>query len=197
MGPPPPDNGVTEPSQNPGPVKWSQVVGRKAKRAERGERVFRPATSSLAQSKGVTSAKRAAKNKKGTRANPRKKRRAAASPPFISRCGGDDSRGEGQYYSEVIREARQGVSLEALGITKSGVKSSRNGGLLIEIPGKGRVAKTEALSQRLRDLFRERGNQIKITVPKRCAEIGVRGLDRSDPRRRCPGNRQGGWVQRG
>lgn len=53
--------------------------------------------------------------------------------------------------ADVIRKARDGVSLEELGISDTRIRKSANGSLLMEIPGPEGTAKADMLAERLRE----------------------------------------------
>lgn len=87
------------------------------------------------------------------------------------------ARNENVSYAEVLRKARQGISLGELRIETTKVKRGINGSLLIEIPGQEGSEKARVLTEKLKEKLDE--NEVMITRPTAMAEIKVTGLDES------------------
>lgn len=62
---------------------------------------------------------------------------------------------EEQTLAEILRRAKNGMSLSELVIMDTRVRKTANGSLLIEIPGAESAAKADLLAGRLKDILRE------------------------------------------
>jgi len=80
-------------------------------------------------------------------------------------------------YAEVLKKARQEVSLGELGIGVTKIRRGLNGSMMIEIPGQDSGRKAKLLEDKLREKLGE--NEIVITRPMTMAEIIITGLDES------------------
>lgn len=72
----------------------------------------------------------------------------------------------------MMAEARERISLDALGIAGQRVKPAFNGGLLIQISGKDRIQKADDLADRLRAIWEE-DPKIRVARPTKYAELRV------------------------
>lgn len=81
-----------------------------------------------------------------------------------------------QAYAEVMRKARDHVSLAELGINDTRVRKSANGSLLIEISGPNNAAKADLLAERLKVVMKE---EALISRPMIRGELRLVGLDHS------------------
>lgn len=82
-------------------------------------------------------------------------------------------------YAEVLKKAREKVSLKDLGIETTRIQKAVDGGLLIEVPGKEDRQRADALAGSLREVL---GEDAKVYRPTMRGELLVRGLDDSvDP----------------
>ncbi|XP_053994688.1 mucin-19-like [Hylaeus volcanicus] len=133
---PPPTNPATAPA-NPDGAAWSQVVGRRARRAA-GTASAAPVTPAPPQ-KGTS--KRAGRLKK---APPR-----VVAPPRSAAVTITVPEGSKATYEETIRRARQGVDLGALGIEALSRKRAVTGGLIVQVPGADGALKAAALAAKV------------------------------------------------
>ncbi|XP_011701454.1 PREDICTED: uncharacterized protein LOC105458086 [Wasmannia auropunctata] len=83
----------------------------------------------------------------------------------------------GPTYSEIIRKARNEITLEEIGIKETRMRSTVAGGVLIEIPGENTSPAADTLARKLRDAFQE--TNILIKRPMLRGEIRLTGLDAS------------------
>lgn len=81
-----------------------------------------------------------------------------------------------QAYAEVMRKARDHISLAELGISDTRVRRSANGSLLVEITGPNNAVKADLLAERLRDVMKE---QAFISRPIIRGELRLVSLDHS------------------
>nr|XP_012217358.1 PREDICTED: uncharacterized protein LOC105669144 [Linepithema humile] len=81
-------------------------------------------------------------------------------------------------YSEILRMARENISLSELNICDTKIKRSITGGILIEIPGEESDLKADMLLSRLRHLFKDT-NGVKIRKPIKNSQLKLMGLDDS------------------
>ena len=83
-------------------------------------------------------------------------------------------------YADVMRLAREKISLEELNITNTRIRRVQAGGLLIEIPG-GDEAAAKALVERLRNVFAVSDFKDDVNVVRsiRWAEIRLIDIDQS------------------
>lgn len=87
------------------------------------------------------------------------------------------AKNESVSYAEVLKKARQEVSLGELGIEVTRIKRGINGSLLIEIPGQKGSKKAKILADKLQDKLGE--SEVTITRPMATAEMRIVGLDES------------------
>lgn len=82
---------------------------------------------------------------------------------------------EGAQYAEVLREAKEKINLEQIGISEIRPRRARTGALLLEIPGKEGNVKANQLADKMKEITRH-NNNVLITRPEKMAEIRVRDL---------------------
>ncbi|XP_029161111.1 uncharacterized protein LOC114932867 [Nylanderia fulva] len=82
-------------------------------------------------------------------------------------------------YERIMREARQKINLEDLGI-KNGVKIKRaiTGALMYEVPGARSQELADSLARRLKAALADKEG-VRVQRPTKSAEIRIRGLDDS------------------
>lgn len=80
-------------------------------------------------------------------------------------------------YANILRNARDKISLQDLGIQLTNIKKAVNGGLIIEIPGEDMTDKADALVEKLRQNFNS--DDVRILPPNRTGDILVMGFDDS------------------
>lgn len=80
-------------------------------------------------------------------------------------------------YAEVLRKARQEISLGDLGIEMTRIKRGINGSLLIEVPGQESKEKARVLKDKLKEKLGE--SDVVITRPVAMAELRIFGFDES------------------
>lgn len=102
---------------------------------------------------------------------PRSRRRAPTTSAVVIR-----GRTEGFSYADAIRTAKQKISLQELGIEKSRIRTSANGGWIIEIAGPDNRKKAENLQTRLTEVI---GEAATITRPVVQGEFRLIGFDGS------------------
>lgn len=83
---------------------------------------------------------------------------------------------EGPPIGDVLRRAREKISLEDLGISGSRIRKSATGGLLIEVPGRDCSVKADRLAEKLRSVL---GNGVAVSRPIMQGGIKLIGLDES------------------
>ncbi|KMQ91736.1 gag-like protein [Lasius niger] len=171
-----------------GDDQWSQVVGRKARRASRAMAALGGRPSALP---GHGTAPGPVKGVRVERiAAPRP---ARVAPPSTGRLEGRGVRaprirppttavvsvtikpGSKLEYREIMSEARSKIDLRALGIVNSRIRQAINGGVLIQIPGKDRVKLADDLANKMEEVFE--GKDVVIGRPSKLAELRVRGID--------------------
>lgn len=85
-------------------------------------------------------------------------------------------RSEGFSYADAMRNAREHIDLEKLGIKTSRVRKALNGGLLIEVTGEDVRTKAGELVTRLRNVFKD---SAAVACPVKKRELSVVGFDES------------------
>ncbi|EFN61255.1 hypothetical protein EAG_08358, partial [Camponotus floridanus] len=85
---------------------------------------------------------------------------------------------EGISYAEILRQAREKISLPTMGIDSSKIRKGINGGLIIEISGEENTAKAANLVARLKEVLPDR-DKIRIAQPTTMADLKISGLDDS------------------
>lgn len=83
---------------------------------------------------------------------------------------------EDRSYAEIICKAKDGVSLQDLGIADTRIRRTANGSLLVEIPGPDCSTKADLLAGRLRHIFGEEAAVSRSTIK---GELRLVGLDES------------------
>ncbi|EFN66199.1 hypothetical protein EAG_13091, partial [Camponotus floridanus] len=78
-------------------------------------------------------------------------------------------------YAQKLKEARDKVNLEEIGIKDLRIRRAMTGGYVFEIYGEGRAGKADQLATKLR----EEVSEVKIARPYKTADIRVRNLDAS------------------
>ncbi|XP_011706373.1 PREDICTED: uncharacterized protein LOC105461569 [Wasmannia auropunctata] len=84
---------------------------------------------------------------------------------------------EGMKFADVVKKARDSVSLEELGIEHTRLRATMSGAVLVEIPGRDMSPKADTLAARLRETFRDSG--VRISRPSLRGELRLSGLDAS------------------
>lgn len=82
--------------------------------------------------------------------------------------------GENFSYATVLKKARESIPLSELGIEKSRIRRTINGGRIIEISGLNAMKKADDLAVRLREVL---GPEVIVNRPCVRGEIRVIGLD--------------------
>lgn len=82
--------------------------------------------------------------------------------------------GEGFSYASVLKKARESIPLADLGIERSRIRRTINGGRIIEIPGLDAAKKADELAARLRSVL---GAEVVVARPSVKGEIRIIGLD--------------------
>ncbi|XP_011860276.1 PREDICTED: uncharacterized protein LOC105557606 [Vollenhovia emeryi] len=103
--------------------------------------------------------------------NDRKGRRRPPRTAAVSITG----KGEGFSYAEALKKARSGIALATMGIERSRIRKSANGGVLIEIPGPEGSSKADALADKLKEVLED----VIIGRPTIKGEMLLIGLDDS------------------
>jgi len=80
-------------------------------------------------------------------------------------------------YAKALRRAREGISLQDLGIEETRVRCVITGGFLIEISSEGMKEKADSLSEKMKEILKDTG--VKIERPMRMADIRISELDDS------------------
>lgn len=81
-------------------------------------------------------------------------------------------------YSDVLKKAREKISLNELGIEETRIRRGINGGVIIEIPEeKQGTDKANRLAEKLKEVFK--GEDVAIARPTASAEIRIIGIDDS------------------
>ncbi|XP_011685609.1 PREDICTED: uncharacterized protein LOC105448624 [Wasmannia auropunctata] len=84
---------------------------------------------------------------------------------------------DGMTYFEIIRKARDEITLEELGIEETRTRSTVAGNVLIEIPGENTSPAADNLARKLREAFRD--TNVQIRRPTLRGELRLAGLDAS------------------
>lgn len=77
-------------------------------------------------------------------------------------------------YANVLKKAREGISLNNLDIKATKIRRAANGGLLIEVLDSDGVDKANALVDKLRDILHDQARVVRPTIK---GEIRLIGLD--------------------
>ncbi|XP_025263066.1 uncharacterized protein LOC105257610 [Camponotus floridanus] len=85
---------------------------------------------------------------------------------------------EGISYAEILRQAREKISLPTIGIDASKIRKGINGGIIIEISGEGNTTKATNLANKLKEILPDRDN-VRISQPTAMADIKISDLDDS------------------
>lgn len=83
---------------------------------------------------------------------------------------------EGISYAEILRHAREKISLPTMGIDASKIRKGINGGLIIEISGEENSIKAANLVEKLKEVLPDR-DKIRISQPTTKADLKISGLD--------------------
>ncbi|CAL1683868.1 unnamed protein product [Lasius platythorax] len=162
--------------------RWTEVIGRRAKRAARREQAQRTEPPLSTPGDGG----RGFKKKLGqpedlghplTRGQKERNRKLVVKPrpPTTAAVLVSIRPGSNLSYREVMVEARSKIDLGAMGIRDSRLRHAAAGGILIEIPGKDRAMKADDLACKMDKIFKGKG--VHIGRPLRIAELRVRGID--------------------
>lgn len=79
-------------------------------------------------------------------------------------------------YAQILRTARENISLTEIGIESSKIRKGINGGLLIEVAGPEGNEKANKLAVKLKDILKE---NVAVTRPIIRAELRISGFDDS------------------
>lgn len=80
---------------------------------------------------------------------------------------------EGYSYAEVLRSARESVSLKDIGIEDFKIRKARNGAIVIEIPHAEVAGMADVLAERLRDVYGEKATVARPMVKDELRLIGI------------------------
>lgn len=83
---------------------------------------------------------------------------------------------EGGTYAQILKAARDKVSLKDLGISSPRIRRAINGGIIIEIPGEDGPTKADSLAAKLRETI---GGMAQVVRPIAKGELLLIGLDDS------------------
>ncbi|KMQ90130.1 reverse transcriptase [Lasius niger] len=168
--------------------RWSQVVGRRARRASRAATALKDGLSAP-PGHGTTSGPGKSVRDDGiaaprpARGDPSSVRMARGRsepgprlrPPTTAVVSVTIKPGSELGYREIMAEARSKIDLKELGIANSRIKQAVNGGVLIQIPGKDRVKLADDLANKMDEVLKGKG--VSIGRPSKLAELRVRGID--------------------
>lgn len=76
-------------------------------------------------------------------------------------------------YADVLRKARESVSLRDIGIEDSKIRKARNGAIVIEVPGADANELANKLAGRLKDVYGERAVVARPTIRGELRFIGI------------------------
>ncbi|XP_020297862.1 uncharacterized protein LOC109862278 [Pseudomyrmex gracilis] len=79
-------------------------------------------------------------------------------------------------YADIMRKARREVNLEQLNLGDTRIRKDVSGRLLVQIPGKGSKEKARQLQDKLQLAL---GQEARVTIPSKRAEIRIVGFDDS------------------
>lgn len=79
-------------------------------------------------------------------------------------------------YAEIMKKARREVNLEQLSLGDTKIRKDVTGGLLIHILGKGSREKARQLQDKLQRVL---GQEVRVTVPSKRAELRIISFDES------------------
>lgn len=88
---------------------------------------------------------------------------------------------QGTQYADVLKEAKEKIDIDQLGIPELRPKRARTGALLLEIPGKDGTIKANELAGKLKEVL-QNNNNVLITRPEKMADIRIRDLVESTAR---------------
>jgi len=83
---------------------------------------------------------------------------------------------DGVSYADIIKRAREAVSLKDLSIANPRMRRAANGGLIIEISGPEEAMKTDTLASRLREVI---GDNAAVSRPVVKGDVRISGFDDS------------------
>lgn len=83
---------------------------------------------------------------------------------------------EGLSYADMLKNARESVSLREIGIEDSKIRKARNGAIVIELPGENASSLADRLAEKLRTLY---GESATVARPSIKGELRLIGLDDS------------------
>lgn len=146
---------------------WATVVSRKAKRREK-----------KTEEKQETGGKKGTPDKAGTATKVTEEKKVTSNlrkEPKMAAITVTCPKGK---YEEILREARNKINIEDMGIQGIKINRAITGALKFEIPGENTHKLADTLALRLK---RAIGNKesVKIERPIKMAEIRIRGLDDS------------------
>ncbi|XP_017888502.1 uncharacterized protein LOC108629980 [Ceratina calcarata] len=145
-------------------TKWSEVVGRKNRNKANDKKSQPPAQRTEAQVTG--SNVQIAKKKNSVKITKDKE------VIHIIREVGCKIE-----YAEIMKLARENINITDLGIEGVRPRTSLNGGLILEIPGKDMEKNADALAAKITELVKDK--RIKVSRPQKWKEIIILGMDLS------------------
>ncbi|KYQ58856.1 hypothetical protein ALC60_02142 [Trachymyrmex zeteki] len=132
---------------------WSRILGRREKKKAKEE------SQNIARDKGTPGGK---KSSQTVRRTPR-----TAAIQISCR--------NGAMYTDVLREAKEKIDIDELGISDIRPRRARTGALLLEIPGTDGSEKANKLANKLKEALQNNCN-VLISRPEKMADIRVRDL---------------------
>jgi len=141
---------------------WSKIVERKEKKREKESK---PSNNikEKGQAKAVPgSPPVGGKNKK------KKRKRPPKSEAVVLTC-------PNEAYADKLKEAREKISLDEIGIQDIKIKRGIDGAYIFEVAGEDKVAKANRLAAKLREEIKE----VKITRPCKKSDLRIKNLDDS------------------
>lgn len=155
-------------------IPWSRVVGRKEKEAAKTTGQFHPAPASReAKGKSASSplVKERAQREPAKSSKGNKMTKVPKTAAIALTCP------EGKY-GEVIRQAREKISLAEIGIEESGIRAHKGvtGAMIYEVSGPDKQKKADIFAGKLAEVV---GNLegVRVTRPTKMAEVRLRGID--------------------
>lgn len=79
-------------------------------------------------------------------------------------------------YADILKTAKEGISLTELGISNPRIRKAANGGIIIEVRGADSASKADSLANKLREVV---GQVAHVARPYAKGEILLVGLDES------------------
>lgn len=79
-------------------------------------------------------------------------------------------------YADIMRKARREIDLDGLEFGDTRIKKDASGGLLVQIPGKDGKEKARQLQSKLQEVL---GQEARVTIPSKRAEVRITGFDDS------------------